>query len=279
MNMTAPIQERATLVSLSISQWTARKRDKKVTGAAQQQFAAGHDAGNFNKQLIGKHALDRITQIVSSARGYHYQNTLSWGDNGDRIMSGALMMGFGQTMQQYEDEFYQRVGELENEYPRLVQQARNFLGAMYDPEDYPASITEKFRFKVSYTPLSTADDFRVSLSTEHVDSIKRKIAQDYQDRQRAALRECYERAREIVQTIHGQTADKDRRIFDSSIANAQAFVRLLPSLNLFGDPDLTTLGQDIEKLLVPADRLRQDDHLRATTAKAADALLARLPWK
>ncbi len=43
----------AMLVQLSISQWTARKLDKKVSAEVADAKRAAKGAGNYNKKLLG----------------------------------------------------------------------------------------------------------------------------------------------------------------------------------------------------------------------------------
>src|SRR5579859_6280593 len=59
----------AMLASLSIHQWSAKKYDKKVS----QEVAANHgmrdsSLGRYNKSLIAKKALDKISKIAGAAR-------------------------------------------------------------------------------------------------------------------------------------------------------------------------------------------------------------------
>lgn len=277
--MSKPLTTHAMLVTLNIGQWTARKHDKSVTAEVDRAHAA-KDGGRYNKLLIDKAALDPIDQIVGASRQHHYKVTLAWGDNGDRLLAASLFMEFTQEMRRFRTEFEQRVRTLVNDYPRLVQEARKRLGTMYDPNDYPATsdISNRFYFNLEYSPVPTANDFRVDLSAEHVETIKADIQRVEHERQDKAMREVFDRVRKIVGKIHEQTKDEDRRIYDSALENARDLADLLPALNFTNNPQLTTVEADIRKLLVPADRLRQDKRLRADTAKAADAILAALPW-
>jgi hypothetical protein len=275
--MSKPLTDHAMLVSLNISQWTARKHDKSVTTEVDQKHGA-KDGGRYNKLLIDKTALDPVDKVASAARQHLYKVTLAWGDNNERILSAALFMDFTQTMKQFKNEFETRVRDLAREYPTHVQAARKRLGTMYDPKDYPADIRDRFDFSISFSPVPTANDFRVNLSAEHIEYIRADMTARLQARQTEAVKEVFQRARKIITKIHEQTSDEDRKIYDSAIENAREFVDILPALNLTGDPELTCIENEIRSLLVPADRLRADKKLRADTAKAADAILAKLPW-
>jgi hypothetical protein len=275
--MSKPLTDHAMLASLNISQWSARKHDKSVTMEVDKAHNA-KDGGRYNKLLIDKTALDPADKVASAARQHHYKVTLPWGDNGDRLLPASLFMDYTQTMRQFKTEFESRVSDLVRQYPTLVQAARNRLGTMYDPNDYPSNIRDRFEFATSFSPVPTADDFRVNLSAEHVEHIKADITARLQARQIDAVKDVWGRVRKVVSKIHEQTSDEDRKIYDSAIENARELVDMLPALNLTGDQELNQIESDVRKLLVPPDRLRADKRLRADTAKAADAILAKLPW-
>ena len=101
--MPNPLQESAMLVTLTISQWTARKHDKSVSAEVDRNHGA-KDAGRYNKLLISKEALDSIAKIEGAARAYFYKVTHAWGDNGERMLPAALFMDFAQTMQKYQSD-------------------------------------------------------------------------------------------------------------------------------------------------------------------------------
>lgn len=267
----------AMLAALNISQWTARRYDKSVSTEIEKQHQAVN-AGRFNKLLVDKSALEPIEKVAGAARQYHYHVTLPWGENGERLLSAKLFQDFSKAMNGYREEFEARVREFVASYPQLREASRKRLGTMYQPKDYPEDIQRRFEFAISFSPVPSADDFRVNLSESHVDSIKREIVRRTEERQAAALKDVWTRVREVVSKIQEQTGTEDRRIYDSSIENARSLIDILPALNLNQDPELDAIAVEMKTLLVPVDRLRQDKGLRANTAKAAEDILARLPW-
>jgi hypothetical protein len=278
MVMSNPLQDSAMLVTLTISQWTARKHDRSVSNEVDKTHGA-KDGGRYNKLLIRKDALDPIAKVEGAARQYLYKVTLAWGDNGERLLPAALFMDFTQTMGQFRSEFDARVRDLVAEYPTLVQEARQRLGSLYDPADYPASIRDKFAFPPpSVTPVPSANDFRVNLNAEYVDAIKADIEVQMNNRQRDSLKQCWMRVREVVSKITERCGNEKSPIYDSLIENARDLIQILPALNLSGDPELNRIADELDRILVPPDRLRQDKRLRADTAKKADAILQQLPW-
>jgi hypothetical protein len=265
------------LVTLTISQWTARKHDRSVSNEVDKAHGA-KDGGRYNKLLIRKEALDPMDKIASAARAYLYKMTFAWGDNGDRLLPAALFLEFGQTVSQFRNEFDARTREFVAEYPNLVQEARMRLGTLYDPADYPADVRSKFSFPTpAVTPVPSANDFRVNLSAEYVDSIKSDITERMKDLQSGTVKQCYTHLRNYISKIAERLGNEKSPIFDTLIEGPQEFLRLLPAMNLTNDSVLANFGQELHAILVPPDRLRQDKRLRAQVAAAADDILRRLP--
>lgn len=275
--MSTSITDYAMLAALNIRQWSARKLDRSVTAEVDKSHGA-KDGGRYNKLLIDKAALEPIEQIAGAARQHHYKVTLPWGSNGEWLLPASLFMEYSEKMGEYRNSFDRCVAALVAEYPQHVQAARQRLGTMYNATEYPADIKDRFEFKVDFSPVPTANDFRVKLSEEHIAAIRKDITFRIEARQNQAVREVFDRARKIVSKIHEQTDDVDRKIYDSTIENAREFIELLPALNLTNDPTLCQIETDMRELLVPAEDLRKNKRVRADTAKAANAILARLPW-
>jgi hypothetical protein len=275
--MSTPLQDSAMLVSLNISQWTARKHDRSVSNEVDKTHGA-KDAGRYNKLLIRKEALEPMEQIAGAARAYLYKVTLAWGDNGERLLPAALFMDFAQELSQFRNEFDNRVRAFVAEYPTLVQEARVRLGTLYDPQDYPADIRDKFCFRPpSITPIPSANDFRVNLSSEYVDQIKAEMTQRERCRQDGTVKQLWVRMREHVGKIADRLGNEKSALFDSLMSNPRELIDILPALNLTNNIELNNAADDLKALLVPIDRLRQDKRLRADTARLAEGLLARMP--
>lgn len=270
------IHDSAMLAALNISMWTARKYDKKVSAQVEQAHNA-KDAGRFNKALVASAALEPITKVATQARSYHYKMTLPWGDNGERLLPAMLFEEYTREIRALKASFQVKVQEFVRDYPVLREDARKRLGTMYDPKDYPDTVDILCRFDmdVAYSPVPVANDFRVDLNKEYVDSIKSDIESRMNRRMADAQRNCWERVREVVAHIHERLADKDKTFRDTLISNAQELVTILPALNITGDVELSRLGDEVKTLLVAPERLRQDDSLRSETARRAEEILAK----
>ena len=172
------IQERAMLARLSISQWTGKAFDKKVSTEVERAHGA-HDAGRFNKALVNKALLEPISKLAGEVRKHHYSVTLPWSDSGERLLPAKLFMDYGAQMRGYRTQMDALVSNLVAAYPAEVQAARNRLGTMYDPADYPdpSDIRDAFGLTFEFTPVPDAKDFRVDVSNEAAEEIRTSINQ------------------------------------------------------------------------------------------------------
>lgn len=273
------LQEKAMLVTLSVSCWTARKQDKKVAAEVEASHNA-KDAGRYNKLLIDKHHLDPLTTFAGSIRAYHYRMTLPWMDNGARLLPSKLFLEYSAEIRKLQGEYTKLVDALIQIYPRLVQEARQRLGTMYDPTDYPdvSELSAKFGVELDIVQVPDGQDFRVDVSETEKQRIAAEITSRVAARQRAAITAAWDRVRETVSLVALRLSAEKAVIRDSLVDNTQELCRLLPGLNINNDPVMENVCQLItDKLIVSPDRLRRSASLRKATATEAEKILQMIP--
>lgn len=272
------IQHRAMLTNLSISRWKARKTDKKVSKEVTSSHGATADSGDFRKTLIDKAHLKALTSSESAIRAYHYKMTLPWDDDGRRILPSQLYQAYTDAMRNFRVADMKLRQEFLALYPRLVSEARQRLGTMYDPADFPAAevIPTKFDINISFEPIPNAKDFRVDVSDEAAEMIREQIAAENDVKFQAAMKDCFKRVHKVVSHISETLRQEDPRIFDTLVTNARDLVDCLPGLNLTNDPALEQFRVELHAMLPTPESLRASPHARAATADAADAILAKM---
>lgn len=273
------IQERAMLARLSISQWTGKAFDKKVSTEVERAHGA-HDAGRFNKMLVNKSLLEPISKLAGEVRKYHYAVTLPWSDSGERLLPAKLFMDYAAQMRQYRSTMDSLTNDLLVAYPTEVQAARTRLGTMYDPTDYPdpSDIKQTFGLTFEFTPVPEAKDLRVDVSEEAADEIRASIKQAVSTRQADAVKACFGRIRDVVSKIAERLSDEKAIFKDSLINNAIELCSVLDGLNITDDPQITALCNEIKQnLLVNPSTLRTRPDIRSTVAGHAVSILTRIP--
>lgn len=281
------LSQRAMLMTLSLTAWSARKMDKRITDETNSRHGAGHDAGRYNKMLLSKDALAEIAQIDAEIRTHYYQVTSPWLDReGTRILSSVNAVAELQWFQRKRQEREDAVSRFVDGYPQFVESARIRLNGMFSEADYPQAsvIGSKFRFSVSVDNIPDSGDFRVEMADGQADDIKREIEARSAAAVETVIRDCYSRIAEHVSRMSVRLkaykpAVGDNRaegVFrDSLVENVRELVGLLPALNITGDPALAQIASRMTALCQEdAGTLRDLPSVRESVAREADAILA-----
>lgn len=273
------LNEKAMLVYMNISFWTARKYDKKISQEVENKYGAD-EAGRYNKILIAKEHLSNIQKIISTARTFHYANSLPWMDNGGRLLPTANYFDYVKAIRNFQDEYEREVNNFLIVYPNLKQDARQRLNAMFDEEDYPDvnTLETKFNIKNMILPVPEADDFRVSLTEEEVDSIKESLEEQVKDSTEAAMNDLWKRLFKVVSHMSERLSDPDNKFKNTLVENIEDLCELLPKLNITDNQVLAVAVNEIKAKLTTNDSqtLRDNDVVRRKTAVEAQKILNKM---
>ena len=265
------------LVFLTISQWTARKHDKRASQDIAQKYEVSGEAGRYNKLLIAKEELKEIQKIANKARIFHYENTLPWSDDGNRILTAANYFTYSSELQKLKAQFEVHVSEFCQKYQTLVSNQVKRLNGLYDLNDYPdqSMIRNKFDFNIVITPLPDSNDFRVNMQEEEIARIQQEISEREKQLLARAMKECWSRLYEVVKHMSEKLNDKESTFRDSLVGNLISLVQLLPKLNIANDQELESMRRQTETRLTQAtpDELRNSRHTRKKVAQEASSIL------
>lgn len=246
------LSNHALLMSLNITQWSARKRDKNETSALAAKHGTSESVASVNKSLLPMaHSLDRIHKLTSAIRLEFYQHTLPWGE-AQRIIRAEAYLTIAPRFADLKNQWYDIVDQFLLDYPQLQSDAQFFLSTMYDAGDYPSvdELRSKFGIDISFGTIPAPEDCkRVSSIEGFAEDIAKEMALQQSSLERSAMKEAWRRMYDVVSNAHQQLANPKGKIYDSLIENAQTLCGILPSLNIANDPDLEAMRQTIEKSL------------------------------
>lgn len=276
----AQLNDRALLVQLTISQWSARKYDKRVSQQVTQVNYAISEAGRFNKSLLPLNDyLERVHSKSALIRKEFYTNTLPWTMEGVNLLPTTNYLNFMTKFRKAKSEWETLVADFVFNYPALKIEARRSLGAMYSDEDYPDDdeIGAKFKMDVAVFPVPT-NDFRVELSGAELARIQQDITDRLKQASLFATKDTWQRLYERVEHIARQCSNSKARLHDSMLEHARELCELLPRLNITDDPHLEAMRQEVETKLasLSTDLLRNDPAVRQTTADEASAIMDKM---
>lgn len=290
------LNQKAMLISLTITKWGTRKLDSQATSKVAEIYQADEKkAGSYSKALIDRNnpTLKMLNALAGEIRNYVYSRTMPWSEEGQRILPVGVMFEMQTKLEDYARDWERVVDEFcTKEYPNLVSAARIHLGAMYNTQDYPSpsQIRAKFSMSVSFAPLPAGEDFRVAISEEE----RKRIATEIEQNTRATCAKANEdlNRRVITAVKHMATSlseysvevdeDGKQRIKnpfrDSLVENVREIADLIPKMNFTDDPVLANVVKEIKDKLTVHDpkALRASPMLREQTAQEAKNILNKL---
>lgn len=274
------LSDRALLVQLSISQWTARKFDRKTTKDIASQNGVAEVVGRYNKALLPLNdLLKQIHHTSAAIRQRFYANTLPWGIEGTFILPTGNYLEFMTEFRGYKSKWLSLVDQFCDQYPSIKQDAAQILGPLYDPKDYPddADIRNKFKMDMAVFPVPT-NDFRVELADSELAHIQKDIEARVQSAAQLAMQDAWDRLYEKVSKLASKLSDPKAIFRDSTIDNTRELCDILSRLNFTDDPNLEQMRQEVEQKLVShhPDSLRNDPILRQDSAAAARDIAKRM---
>lgn len=233
---TQSLHTRAMLVSLNISSWTARKYDKKVSKEVADAHGADIEAGRYNKHLlpttadINKQkakaaglkvkAADQtpnsykdLMTFISEVRAWHATNTLPWSNEGQRVLTVANYQTYVDYIRAAQHKFHTMLDAFIRDYPSLRAEAERILNGMFNREDYPDSVAERFDFGFKIDPIPTSGDWRVELSDEEIKvlaaSTEQRAREAFENAQADAVKRLFNLLAKINERLSTtETCDK-----------------------------------------------------------------------
>ena len=274
------LSDRAILVQLNISTWSANKLDKEISAETSAIKGAISNSVRTHKSLLPMcDLLDDIKKKASLIRTKFYDNTLPWGVKGIQILPTANYLAFMTDFRKERAEYEQLVNRFVPEYPQLVVDAQRFLGAAYKPADYPEAheIGDKFKMDMQVMPVPNTD-FRVNIADEELQRIHDEVEARVKQAAKGAMMDVWQRLYDKVKHL-AEKLDDPKAIFrDSTVNHLVDLCEMLPRLNVMDDPNLEAMRQEVEAKLAGynPDTLRADVKVRQTVATEANDIAAKM---
>ena len=282
------ISSSSILAELNISVWTANKLDKRITNdVLVANGATNLDAGQFRKNLMSGTTLRKdIADFAASCRLWHNTTTLPWADRGARLLPTSLFLDYKAEANKRKQRFDHMVQHFLSEYPKLQAQAQQHLGALYDPNDYPSTeeVASKFGFRMVFTPLPEAGDFRLDVAQEDLDILRKQYDTALNERLQDAMKSQWDKLHDLLTRMSDKLVEPEgedkRRWHDTFITNAHELCAMLGHLNVTRDPKLDEAKRKLEQAMhgVDIDDIKEDISTREDVKTKLDAILKDYEW-
>lgn len=281
------ISHSAVIVELNLSVWGASRIDKDATIKLTIDNNATVDAARVQKNLMAGSTLRKeIADYAAGCRLWHNNHTLPWADKGARLLPTSLFLDYKSEANVRRDYFEKKVGIFLTNYPQLVQIAGNYLGDLFNADDYPdvSEVRSKFGFRLVFSPVPEAGDFRLDIPAQDLEEVKGEYDAAFDERVSEAMRTPWEQLHKLLTGMSEKLKDADgedkKRYHDSFVTNAHTLCGMLTHLNITADPKLEQARRDLERAMMGVDitAIREDAAARADTKKRLDEVLKAYEW-
>lgn len=230
-----------------------------------------------NKKKINRTYLEPISKVRNMARTFIYKKSLPFKIPGIIFIPRDMVNTVDQQMQAFQREFDAEVTTFENNYRRYVEEAREKLGKLFNPLDYPRDIRNYFSFRW---------DFINFIAPDHTQIISSEILQREQQKYQQTIEEFRETAITTLRTIFVEMINHiverlsgERKIFkDSLIGNIREFINDFSALNITDDVELASSVEKCHRILdgVNIDVIRNNDRFRHDIANKMSEVKSQL---
>jgi|TARA_R110000744_G_scaffold35147_1_gene81637 hypothetical protein len=281
------ISSSAVLVRLSISTWTAKKIDKHQTENVYRREGADSKAGKYIKDImVGCKHIGEVTKYANNTRNEYANRTLPWDDMGDRILSTSSLLPFKSDFNGKRDEFWRRRDYICNNYDNLKHISASYLGAMYNPSDYPSvdSVYEKYAWKLTIKTVPESGHLYLDLPAQDLEEMRQALEADNQDKTKHAMDTAWHRMHDMLSSMSAKLTegeeDKKKRFYESFVSNPKDLCDMLEHLNIANDPELERARVMLERTIKGADIevIKESPAIREDMKTKVDSILKQFDW-
>lgn len=264
------LRQRMAAARLSFTWLGARK-----SLSAEQKSRAADPFGAEGKYLsAGKKLLDTshpafkaVTAVRSQTQAYWKSISLPFPEPGIRLIRQDQLEPFDVRLREFQAELAQAVEELDQHYDELRQAARQRLGDLFDPHDYPASLLGLFAIEHDFPSVEPPDYLR-QLQPELYEQECRRVRARFTEAvalaEQAFAEELARLVEHLSERLSSDEAGKTRIFRDSAVGNLTEFFQRFQQLNIGSNEELERLVVQARQVLgdVGPGELRESPSLR-----------------
>jgi hypothetical protein len=279
-------------VKLSFS-WlgTQRKLSDVQTKQAADTFHAATDLVTASKRLFDtKNATYRtLTALKSQASSYWRSMTLPYPQEGIRLIKQSDIAAFEDKMKEYKDQLAAAAANLQLEYEAIKNAAREKLGELFNPADYPPTLEGVFDIRWEYPPVEPPN-YLMTFNPELYQAEQSRIQQRFEQAVMLAEDAFAEQLQEMVSHLIERLTDEPdgtKKTFKASaIENFKEFYENFQRMNVRSNAQLEGLIRQANDLVSGIDvtDLRKNANLRqnltsqmSSVKTALDSLITNAP--
>lgn len=269
-------QLRTTMAAVRVSlSWfgTRKSLTAEQKAEAAEPFNAEAKFLSAGKKLldISHPAFKAVTAVRGKVQSYWKSMSLPYPEPGIRLIKQDRVEDFAEKMQEFQRELAEAVESLDRRYSELKAAARQRLGSLYNPSDYPASLVGLFGIEFDF-PSVEPPDYLQQLNPALYEEECRRVQARFDDAVRLAeeafVAELAKLVSHLTERLSGTEDGKPKIFRDSAIANLTEFFGRFRQLNVRSSDQLDNLVADAQRVIrgVEPQELRDNDSLRQHVA-------------
>lgn len=268
------LRDASAAVRLSFT-WMGVRRTltRQQKAIAADSFGAEGEFLSAGKKLLDtKHPkFKALTAIRGEAVTRWKSVTLPWPEPGIRLIRRDNIEDFDNQMQALSGRLEDAVLELDDHFDELRTAARERLGSLFNPSDYPASLEGAFSMTWDFPSVDPPGYLRQvnpELYEQECERIRAQFTEAVRLAEEAFTAELSELISHLYERLNGDRDGKPKVFRDTAVSNLTDFFDRFRSLNVGSNAELDRLVDQAQGVLrgVRPTTLRENGGLRQHVA-------------
>ena len=226
-------------------------------------------------------AFQAVNSVRSQAVGHWKAMSLPYPEPGVRLIRQDEVERFDRQMQVFRRELAQAVHTLDAHFEQLKSAARERLGRLFNPADYPPGLQGLFAVEWDY-PSVDPPEYLLRLNPHLYQQERQRIVSRFDEAVRLAEEAFAAEFAKLVSHLTERLASGaggERKVFrDTAVTNLREFFDRFRHLNVRSNADLDRLVESAQRTLagVEPQAVRDSDSLRQHVAAQLSGVQATL---
>lgn len=244
---------------------TRKTLDPAQTHQIATNFQADPKRIRATKQLLdSKHkAIKDLTKLKGEVTEFVKAHSLPFPEDGIRLIKRNELASFQAYLSEQQAKLAALVEAANEALPTIIEEARQRLGELYNPTDYPSSLTGCYAFAWDF-PSAEPPPYLQTLAPEiyerECERVRERFASAAQLAEDAFRNEFADLVGHLVERLTPSEDGTKKTFHATTVTNLTEFFGRFKALNITGSADLNNLVAQAEDVLAgrTADQLRED---------------------
>jgi len=236
---------------------------------AADTFGAEGDFLSAGKKLLDtRHpAFKAVTAIKNRITSLWKGMSLPFPEPGIRLIRQDKIDAFNRNMTELQEELQEAVWRLDEHFAELKSAARERLGSLYNPADYPESLQGLFTVSwdfPSVEPPRYLQQLHPEVYQQECQRVAARFNEAVELAEQAFVEELSKLVNHLTERLSGQEDGKPKVFRDTAVANLTSFFERFRQLNVNSNDQLDELVANCQQVVsgVAPQQLRDDQSLR-----------------